>query len=334
RTIVKHGLSKIAHTNRPGLQALFKQAGLEKEDFTPYEVGYIIAPRLNAAGRIDSAMDSLRLLCTNDPKRAKDLAEKLELINKERQLVLKEATLHAIATVNNSQLTVNNLLFVAHESYQQGVIGLVAGKLVEEFYRPSIVLSIGETHTKASARSVNGFNLIEFLRLHTDFFVNVGGHPMAAGFTVETTKLDSLKLALEKSALKILTDEILTRSLKIDCEISLSIISQTLYNDIQALAPFGMGNPEPTFVSKGVKVKDFKLLGKDRTHLKLTLYQETGTENQEPKTLEAIGFGLSEFALNLKPGDKIDIVYTIDENVWNGNTKLQLKLKDIKSNDK
>ena len=342
RAIVKHGLSKICKTKRPGLQELYKQAGLEKEIFTPYEIGYIIAPRLNAAGRIESGMDSLRLLCTNDPGKARLLAEKLELINKERQLVLKEATEHAISGVRSQESGVRSLLFVAHETYQPGVIGLVAGKLVEEFYRPAIVISIGETHSKASARSISGFNLIEFLRLHAPEFVNVGGHPMAAGFTVTTEKLGALQGLLEKTAEELITPEILIRSLKIDSELSLSDINSELYSAIQAISPFGMGNPEPTFVSYGVKVKDFKLLGKDRTHLKLQLYQKPRTsirqaqdkKNQEPRILDAIGFGMSEFAEKLKPEDKIDIAYTIDENVWNGNTKLQLKLKDLKTNDK
>jgi single-stranded-DNA-specific exonuclease len=324
RTIVKHGLSRLAKTKRLGLLELYKQASLEKEVFTPYEVGYIIAPRLNAAGRIESGMDSLRLLCTKDPNRARDLAGKLELINKERQLVLKETTEHATATVNASQLTVNSLLFVAHETYQQGVIGLVAGRLVEEFYRPAIVLSIGATHTKASARSITGFNLIEFLRLHTDHFINVGGHPMAAGFTVETAKLATLQEVLEKSAIDLLTPDLLTRSLKIDCELNLNQIDSMLYTQLQKLGPFGMGNPEPTFASIGVVVKDFKLLGKEKNHLKLSLQQG------DSQIFDAIGFGMSEFALSLKPGDKIDVAYTIDDNTWNGNTKLQLKIRDIK----
>ncbi len=332
RTIVKHGLSKICKTKRLGLQELFKQAGLEKEEFTPYEVGYIIAPRLNAAGRIESGMDSLRLLCTTDPKRAKALAEKLELINKERQLVLREATEHAIQTVQSSSIRqaqdakfkVQSLLFVAHESYQQGVIGLVAGKLVEEYYKPAIVISIGGGMSKASARSVSGFNLIEFLRLHTSEFINVGGHPMAAGFSVATENLAKLQKLLEDSAAQLLTTEMLERKLKVDCELPISTINPELYNDLQALSPFGMGNPEPTFVSHDVEVKDFKLLGKDKSHLKLVL------EQSDSQTIDAIGFGLSEHAIKLKTGDKISIAYTIDNNTWNGNTKLQLKIKDIK----
>ena len=327
RTIVKHGLSKICKTKRLGLKELFKRAGLEKEEFTPYEVGYIIAPRLNAAGRIESGIDSLRLLCTTDPARAKLLSEKLESINKERQLVLKEATEHALEKIKNQKSKIKNLLLIAHESYQQGVIGLVAGKLVEEFYKPSIVISIGEKMSKASARSVSGFNMIEFLRTHTEHFINVGGHPMAAGFSVATEKLADLQRLLEDSADKIITQEILRRSLKIDSELILSQITKDLYKEIQALAPFGIGNPEPTFASFDVEVKEFKLLGKDRNHLKLVLKQD------ESQTIEAIAFGMGELADKLKSGSKIDIAYTIDENVWNGNTKLQLKVKDLKIND-
>ncbi|HUQ85102.1 MAG TPA: single-stranded-DNA-specific exonuclease RecJ [Candidatus Limnocylindrales bacterium] len=334
RAIVKHGLSKICNTNRKGLQELFRQAGLEKDTFTPYEIGYIIAPRLNAAGRIESGMDSLRLICTNDRTRAKLLAEKLELINKERQLILKEITEHAITSVQSTKTKIRNLLFIAHETYQQGVIGLVAGKLVEEFYRPAIVVSIGKKISKASARSITGFNLIEFLRQHATEFINVGGHPMAAGFSIATEKIESLKKLLEKSADEIITEEILKRALKIDCILDLSLISIELYKEIQSLSPFGIGNPEPTFASYNVTVKDFKLLGKDKTHLKLQIYQEPRTKNQEPRTLEAIAFGMGELAENLKQNNKIDIAYTIDENSWNGNIKLQLKIKDIKINDK
>jgi single-stranded-DNA-specific exonuclease len=342
RAIVKHGLIKLSQTKRPGLIALFKEAGIENKDLTPYEAGYIIAPRLNAAGRIDTAMDSLRLVCTKDPIRAKDLASKLELTNRERQLILKEAVLHASSHVQKLMTNDQKLIFVANEKYQQGVIGLIAGKLVEEFYRPAIVLSIGETHTKASARSISGFNMIEFLRSHTDHFVNVGGHPMAAGFTVETSKLTVIQKMLDGSAKELLTEDMLKRTLKIDCELPFPCINTSLHKTLQALAPFGMGNPEPTFASRTVEVKNFKLLGKDRNHLKLELRSNppAGEAGNQEVSIDAIGFGMGEFAARLKPGSKIDIAYTIDNNEWlarrsfsegeNGDTKLQLKLKNIK----
>ncbi|HEX8932447.1 MAG TPA: single-stranded-DNA-specific exonuclease RecJ [Patescibacteria group bacterium] len=323
RAIVKEGLKILPKTKRLGLQALYKQAGIQKEIFDPYEIGFIIGPRLNASGRIESAMDSLRLLCTTNRARAEELAAKLELVNKERQQLLKEAKEDAILRIKNQELRIKNLLIISSEDYAEGIIGLVAGKLVEEFYRPAIVISKREKHSKASVRSVSGFNIIEFLRLHTEHFVNVGGHPMAAGFTVETEKLELLKDILETKAEEILTEEILTRSLRIDCEIPLSAITSDVYKSLQQLSPFGMGNPEPVFATKNVTIDDFRIMGKDGSHLRLNL-------SQGQYKLEAVGFGMGEFAAELKFGDEIDVAYTIDENVWRGNTKLQLKVKDIK----
>jgi single-stranded-DNA-specific exonuclease len=321
RTIVKYGLEKVAHSKRLGLQELYKNAGLQKEEFAPYDIGFIIAPRLNASGRIENAMDSLRLLCTTNKERARELAAKLEITNKERQLLLRDAREHAIAHVNGRK-NVGSLLIVAHESYAQGIIGLVAGKLVEEFYRPAIVLAIGEVHSKASARSVSGFNIIEFLRFHTEHFVNVGGHPMAAGFTVETKKLTKLQKMLETKAASLLTAELLTRSVKIDCELPFAVIDARLYKGIQQLAPFGMGNPEPVFATNNVTVSDVRIMGRDGSHLRLKV-------QQEGSTFEAVGFGMGALAADIHKGDIIALAYTIDENTWNGNTKLQLKIKDI-----
>lgn len=321
RAIVKHGLDKLAQTKRHGLRELYKQAGLEKDIFSVYEIGYVIAPRLNAAGRIESAMDSLRLLCTKNIARAQLLAEQLEGTNKERQYVMRKAADHAKEAIRKEP-SLKNVLVIGHEEYPQGVIGLVAGKLVEEFYRPAIVLSIGEKESKASARSVSGFNIIEFLRSASEHLINVGGHPMAAGFTVETAKLPALQEFLEKEAEKLLTGDTLTRRLKIDCELSLDVLNQELFDSLQQLAPFGMGNPEPVFASRGVTVENTRVMGKENTHLKLWLKSET-------KSFEAIAFNMGDLASEIKTGDKIDVAYTLDENTWNGNTKLQLKVKDI-----
>ncbi len=322
RAIVKFGLEKISHTSRPGLLKLFRTAGIEKEILGVYEVGYIIGPRLNAAGRIEKAMDSLRLLCTKDKIKAQNLAEKLELINQERQLLTKQATEHAKLTVK-MQDSLKKIIIVSHESYQQGVIGLVAGKLVEEYYRPSIVISKGEKYSKASVRSVEGFNIIEFLRSTPEYFVNVGGHPMAAGFTIETEKIITFKQTLESSVEKILDEQTLTKTLKIDCELPLEAITKEFYTSLLQLAPFGMKNSEPIFTTKNVTVKNIKILGKDGKHLKLILGSDV--------SFDAIAFGMGELARDLKIGDKINVAYNIDENTWNGKTKLQLKVRDIHS---
>ena len=325
RTIVRDGLKKLQTTDRIGLLALFQQAGIKQDSLGVYDIGYLIGPRLNAAGRLESAMDSLRLLCTNDSRRAGVLAGQLEVTNRERQTLLKEAAEHAIAGITNQESRIKKILIVGHETYPEGVIGLVAGKLVEAFYRPSIVLTIGETHSKASVRSISGFNIIEFLRLHHEYFINVGGHPMAAGFTIETVKLPMLQQALEDSAEDLLTEETMTRTLKIDCELPFPLIDQDFYDSLQQLSPFGMGNPEPTFATKKVTVESTRLLGKDAKHLRLNL-------QKDDTRFEAIAFGMGELSAQIKSGDTIDVAYTVDENTWNGNTKIQLKVRDIQQN--
>jgi single-stranded-DNA-specific exonuclease len=336
RTIVYHGLKIISLSKRVGLHALFQEAGCDIAAVSVYHIGYLIAPRLNAAGRLESAMDSLRLLCTKDPKRAEDLAYSLGRVNKERQNILFESSLHAITQVRENNLQERNILFVAHESYNEGVIGLIAGKLVETFYRPAIVVAIGEEKSKGSVRSISGFNIIEYLRLHADHFMNVGGHPMAAGFSVKTENISSLQEALEKHIDRHIADDVLQRSLKVDMKLGLAAITPELYQAIQTLSPFGMKNPEPTFLSEKVTIEDIRILGKEGKHLKLKVSAQnknTDTHNPGLKThnqLDAIGFGMGERYGEFKPGDAVDLVYTIDENTWQGNTKLQLKVKDVK----
>ena len=323
RTLLKFGLEKLKRTERVGLLELFKEAVLNKDSIGVYEIGHIIAPRLNAMGRLEYAMDSLRLLCTNNKKKAEDLARLLGNTNRERQELTLQTILHAKDGLRVNGSTHKKLIFISHETYEQGIIGLVAGKIVDEYYRPSVVVSIGEKLSKGSARSVSGFNIIEFIRESSSYLIDAGGHPMAAGFTVETTKLLELKKDLEDRAESIIDEEVLIRSLKIDLELPLSFVSQDLYDRIQAFSPFGMGNPEPVFLSKELEVDEMNRVGYDKKHLKLRLRSKN-------IAFDCIGFGLGEKAKEIKIGDKIDIVYTIDKNEWNGEKKLQLKIKDFR----
>ena len=323
RTLLKYGLLELHETKRPGLLALFNEAQINKNSIGVYEIGHIIAPRLNAMGRLESAMDSLRLVCTTNKERGVKLAYKLASTNKERQNVTEEAVAHAKAKVRASNPELEKLLFISDESYEQGVIGLVAGRLVEEFYLPSIVISKGDIYSKASARSVSGFNMIEFIRSELKLLVDVGGHPMAAGFTIETKKLALLEKNLKKKAKKLVDKEKLKRLLRIDLELPILNLTQSLCDAIQKLQPFGMKNPEPTFLSKNLIIEDLRLIGNRSKHLKLYL---------KPQGLnfgfDAIAFGMGE-ENGFKIGDRIDIVYNLSENEWNGNKKLQLKIKDI-----
>ncbi len=335
RTLLKYGLLELHKTKRLGLQALFKEAQINPETIGVYEIGHIIAPRLNAMGRLESAMDSLRLVCTTNRERALALAHKLGSTNKERQNVTEEAVTKAKAKVRASNFEKEKLLFISDKSYEQGVIGLVAGRLVEEFYIPSIVVSEGKVYSKASARSVSGFNIIEFIRSQIELLVDVGGHPMAAGFTVETAKLPLLEKNLKKRVRELLDKEKLKRSLKIDMELPASSLTQTLYDAIQKLQPFGMKNPEPAFLTKNLVISDMRLVGNDGKHLKLKFRIQnspasTSEAGRAEFRIEGIAFGMGEES-GFKIGDRVDVVYNLSENEWNGNKKLELKIKDIKN---
>ncbi len=333
RAIVKYGLEIINQTHRVGLDALIVEAGLTKGELSVYDVSHVLAPRLNAMGRLEHALDALRLLCTHRTERAKELAAKLSLTNKERQQMTVDTTAFALKglALQSQGQALKKLLFLAHESFNQGVIGLVAGKLVEEYYLPAIVVSKGELISKASARSIVGFNIVEAIRQMSDILIDVGGHPMAAGFTVETKNLGELQDRLEKLAEKELDEEKLTRVLKIDAEIPLDFVTEALWEKLQAFQPFGFGNPEPVFATRGVTVKDARLVGTTGKHLKLKMNQLTNLPNQTNLTndLDAIAFNFGSLYGKLQPSTVVDIAYTIDRDTWNGNSRLQLKIKDI-----
>ncbi len=320
RILVKNGLPSLRSTKRLGLVALFEEAGLDPIKIDTYEIGHIIAPRLNAMGRLEEGMDSLRLLCTKDENKAKILAKTVGETNRNRQQITAETVEHAkdAASLSSSK----KLLFVYHESYQPGVIGLVAGRLTEEFYLPSIVLSKGEKFSKASARSVSGLNIIEFIREASEFLVDAGGHPMAAGFTVETEKIPLLEKKLEKLAEKLINEDHLIRKLKIDCEIPIEFIDLKLFEKIAALEPFGMKNPAPVFLSKNLEIKNLKFVGKESKHLKIDF-------GFGSKLIGGILFNYDK-SLDLKIGNSVDVVYSIELNEWNGNKKIELKIRDCR----
>jgi single-stranded-DNA-specific exonuclease len=323
RSIVKFGLESIKKTKRIGLMELIQEASLNPQKIGTYEIGFIIAPRLNAMGRMESAFDSLRLLCTKNRHRAQVLAKKLGQTNRNRQVLTEETFLKAKEVFPSSPSS--KLVFVHHQDFQQGIIGLVASRFVEEFYRPSIVISRGDIYSKASARSISGFNIIEAIRECQDLLVDVGGHPMAAGFTVETKHLNTLEQRLQEIAQKSIDNKLLKKTQRIDCEIFLSDITWPLHQNLEKFAPFGLNNPTPTFSSKKVEVVDIYPVGSKNQHLKLRL-----KSNQLPITFGAIYFGAGKLATKISPGNKINLAYSIESNTWNDEKKLELKIKDLK----
>ncbi|OGM05821.1 single-stranded-DNA-specific exonuclease RecJ, partial [Candidatus Woesebacteria bacterium GWB1_43_5] len=320
RSLVKWGIEELNGTQRSGLLALFEEAAVKRGTVTPYTVGFIIAPRINAMGRLAHGLDSLRLLCTKNSSRALELAAVVGKTNEERQRIVEEVVVHARQSVlSNGE---SGIIVIAHKSYHEGVIGLAASKLVEEFWRPAIVISLGKSVAKASARSIPGVSIIEVIRKTGDLLVSGGGHEMAAGFSLETVKLDLFLQKLKELSGQYLTADLLLKTLKIDLELDFSQINQDLYKMLRKFEPVGMGNPAPTFVSKKVKVDNAKVVGADGKHLKLKL-------SQKNKSFSAIAFGMGGIYSQLNHESPIDVVYCVEEDSWNGNRGLQLKVKDL-----
>jgi single-stranded-DNA-specific exonuclease len=281
----------------------------------------MIAPRINAMGRLAKAIDSLRLLCVRNPIKAKELAKSLTQTNLERQKIVDEVVLHARNMVIKDYS--QKVIILAHESYHEGVIGLAAGKLTEEFHRPAIVISKGKEMEKASARSIPGFNIIENLRKLDKYLQAGGGHPMAAGFSIAVSDIDIFIQKFKKLSDSLLTEEILERKLKADIEIGFKNLDMKLEEKLEEFAPFGLGNSSPVFVTRGTEVVEAKTVGREMKHLKLIL-------RNEDKVFGAIGFNLGNLLPELMRKRKIDIAYNLEKNVWNNSVELQLKIKDLK----
>lgn len=324
RSFVVHGLKDLNHTTRPGLKALIQESGIHDTKYmilNTYHVGFIIGPRLNASGRLEHAIDSLRLLCTKDENKARDLAQVLGDINRSRQELTESAVSHATnqLTTNNQQLT--TLVCVADPSYDEGIIGLIAAKLVEKFHRPAVAIAIGPQISKGSARSIPGFHITQHLRKFSDLLLGVGGHAAAAGFSLTTSDLPAFTEAINHPEI---APELLIKSHKYDLEIPLSIVNSKLSIALKALEPYGLGNPRPTFLTKEVEIKNPKKIGKLGNHLKFQV-----------GNLDAIYFNynLPSTETGEGAGGEVNLIYSIDENTFNGQTKLQLLIKELKSTD-
>ena len=324
RSLVKFGLLELAKAKRPGLRALYRMAGLNKKELSTYEVSFLLGPRLNSSGRLADPLDSLRLICTRNQERADKLAESIEQSNRERQELMMETTRHARELWFRTGGE-ESLIFVGDESYHEGVIGLAAGKLSEEFGRPAVVLAKKDKFTKASARSIEGFNIVEAIRHCADIVGAHGGHPLAAGFTVETAKIEILKTRLQNLAATQLPAEKLGRVLKVETFARFAQLNKSLWKEMQKLEPFGEGNRQPVLATKDVEVVDKRLMGSEGQHAKLRLQ-----EMSSGLVIEAVGFSLAGQLAEIKVGAKVDVAYNLMMNEWNGSKKLQLRIKDIK----
>lgn len=337
RSIVKYGLEAFSKLKRVGLKQIIKDAGIEDKKITPYHIGFMIAPRINAVGRLEHAIDALRLLCTTDLKRAETLSNHVGLKNKERQDMVEKAVEEARLRVKSSAGEQNKLprvIIIKNANFHEGIIGLIASKIAEEFYRPTIILTENDGQLKGSARSIPSFHITNFLRDLKRYLIDVGGHKGAAGFTMEKAKYDNFVTAVAKLSLKLIKDKDLERTIEADLKIPLSKVTLNLVNLIENLQPFGIGNPNPTFLSEG-EIIDIGTFGKNNDHLKLYIKQPQQLAINNPSSLlrtsqqfplELIAFNKSAESKNISKGQRINVVYSLEIDRWGGQERLRGKI--------
>ncbi len=318
RSFATHGLEALRNTSRVGLLALSEHSGIDLQTLDTYGVNFQIAPRINAMGRLEHGLDALRLLCTKKKDKAIELSSHLSQVNEKRQTITYDALTEAEALVSESE---EKLLIVSSTDYHEGVIGLVAGKLVERFYRPSIAISIDGELAKGSARSIKGFHITDFLRESHELFESLGGHPMAAGFSAKTENLPEIIRVLQQQAHERLDDKELERSQTVACELPESLLTLESVSTIDDFAPFGQANRRPKFLIKNAILADFQIIGKTGKHLKLIV--EIGQQR-----LEALFWNAAEKASGLELGQELQLVVSLERNEWRGRSKLQLVVRD------
>lgn len=313
RSFVVEGLKVLNNSKRLnlGLKVLKEEAGI-KGEIGSYEIGYILGPRLNAIGRIDHAIDALRLLCTKDSQKAWKLAKILNSANLDRQKMTADAIDQARLFVDSKK----KVHILHSEEWAAGIIGLVAGKITDEFNAPSIAISVGQEISKGSARSIDGINIVELIRKCSDILLSIGGHPGAAGFSIATINIEIFKKRIEEIVLDL--PEISEKVLSIDAGVESEQITKSLIKGLEELEPFGFKNPKPLFLLNQARISDIKTVGEGK-HLKF-----------RSDNIDAIAFSMGNLSRELKDGQLIDLVFTPELNVYNGTEKVQLKVKDLK----
>ena len=318
RYLVKEGLRELNNSSRVGIQEMVKLAGLKLGELETEDISWVLGPRLNAAGRMNNASTSYQLLTTQSPEEARLLALELEKKNVERQKLTSEVLSRAREKMA-AKLHLP-VLIESDESYSVGVIGLVAGKFANEFYKPAIIINLGPELCQGSCRSIAEFNIASALAECHDLLTAFGGHPLAAGFTVARQNLAQLEQRLTSLAMDQLGHLELRPELAIDAELSLSIIAGDTFNLIQKLSPFGRGNPQPTFLTRGVEVIECRNFGNQGEWLRLKLKQGN-------VTWQAVDFESRRKREEIP--SCIDIVYNLEKSRWNGEEVLRLNLLDF-----
>jgi single-stranded-DNA-specific exonuclease len=331
RILTKLGLEQINAVPRPGIRALIESAGMKVGKITTGQIVFVLAPRINAVGRLGDAMRAVRLLTSTDAAEANGLAQVLEEENRNRRKIDEDTFAEAQALAENLLDVETDAAIVLHqEHWHPGVVGIVASRMVEKYYKPSIMMSTVDGVAKGSARSVSGFDVYKALKRCEDKIIQFGGHKYAAGLTVELSRLDEFREAFQEAVRDLMTEELKTPEIQVDAEVTLADISPRFVKILAEFAPFGPGNLRPIFLSKGLEVAGIpRIVGKNHLRMKV---------RQNGSMYDAIGFGLGHLLPQVLNGRRdLSAVYTVEENDWvpAGTTRPpdpvpQLKIKDLR----
>lgn len=339
RIFVKNGLEMLNNSKNIGINALKKACGLEDKEITAYHLGFVIGPCLNASGRLDSAKKGLELLLMEDDEEAKNLAQEIVDLNDARKNMTKEGVDRAINIIDSTDINNDKILVVYIPDIHESLAGIVAGRVKEKYNKPTIILTKSEEGVKGSARSIEEYNMFEGLLACKELLDKFGGHPMAAGLSLQEDKVDELRIALNNKCE--LTDEDLTRKIMIDSSLPLEYLNLHLIEELNVLEPFGKGNAKPVFGVRDAKITKAMLLGKDKNVLKLKLLTNNNItidamifndlENFESKIIEKYGNEELDNLYN-KSNNNIPMDFTFypSINEWNGNKSIQIVVNGIR----
>ncbi len=324
RVLAYYGLKKLNDSPTPGLKALKEIAGI-KSDLDMSGVIFTLGPRINAAGRVAHASAAVDLLIAKDEAEAMALAEKLNLKNELRKEYDSSITEEALAMIaDNDQEGPQKSTVLFKNTWHKGVIGIVAARCIEKFYRPTVILTESNNKITGSARSVNGFDLYQAILSCGDLLEKFGGHKYAAGLTLDASNLDAFRQRFEEVVSSTITDDMMTPVIEIDCSIPLDAVNAKFVNVLKQMGPFGPENPQPVFETSGVFAFNSLSSFKDR-HIKFLARQNGGE-----RVVQAVGFDMVSYYERISQSDNFRMVYTIEENVYNGTSTIQLRIKDIK----
>lgn len=331
RVLAHFGLKQLNETPRKGLLAMITLSNLEPGHLSIDDIVFKIGPRINAAGRMESGQLAVELLIADDTRTAMEIGSKINDNNNERKSIDREITQEALEMVHSGQcLACENTTIVYNESWNKGVVGIVASRLVEAYYKPAIVLTKSNGFVTGSARSVQGFDLYEAIESCADLMENFGGHVYAAGLTMKEENLNEFSRRIDKFIGEKITTEMLTPVVNIDAKLDFSQISPKFIRILKQFQPFGPGNSNPIFVTEDVYDSgNGRKVGAGGVHMKLDLIQESQPYHQ----IAAIAFNMAEYYDHIKEGNPFDICYSIVENYYRGNSTIQLRIKDLKERE-